>query len=129
MAIVVDEFQQTLGVVTIEDALEEIVGEIADELDVDEVLPMVIEDADGGYSISGVMEVSAANRLLSLDLPESDDYETIAGLVVSTMGAIPKVGAKTRIGNFHITVTQANARQVHRVRIYHASQTANALIK
>ena len=129
MAIVVDEFQQTLGVVTIEDALEEIVGEIADELDVDEVLPMVIEDSDGGYSISGVMEVSAANRQLSLELPESDDYETVAGLVVSTMGAIPKVGAKTRIGRFQIAVTQANARQVHRVRIYYATQTANAIIK
>ena len=129
MAIVVDEFQQTLGVVTIEDALEEIVGEIADELDVDEVLPMVIEDSDGGYSISGVMEVSAANRQLSLELPESDDYETVAGLVVSTMGAIPKVGAKTRIGRFQIAVTQANARQVHRVRVYYATQTANAIIK
>lgn len=129
MAIVVDEFQQTLGVVTIEDALEEIVGEIADELDVDEVLPMVIEDADGGYSISGVMEVSAANRQLSLELPESDDYETIAGLVVSRIGAIPKVGAKTRIGNFQIAVTQANARQVHRVRIYRAPKTTSALTK
>ena len=90
---------------------------------------MVIEDSDGGYSISGVMEVSAANRQLSLELPESDDYETVAGLVVSTMGAIPKVGAKTRIGRFQIAVTQANARQVHRVRIYHASQTTNALTK
>ena len=124
-----DEFQQTLGVVTIEDALEEIVGEIADELDVDEVLPMVIEDADGGYSIAGVMEVSAANRQLSLELPESDDYETIAGLVVSRIGAIPKVGSKTKIGNFQIAVTQANARQVHRVRIYHASKVTNTLTK
>ena len=129
MAMVVDEFKQTHDVVTIEDALEEIVGEIADELDVDEVLPMVIEDADGGYSISGVMEVSAANRQLSLELPESDDYETIAGLVVSRIGAIPKVGAKTSIGNFQIAVSQANARQVHRVRSYHVSKTRTALIK
>lgn len=129
MAIVVDEFQQTLGVVTIEDALEEIVGEIADELDIDEALPMVIEDPDGGYSISGVMEVSAVNRQLSLDLPESDDYETIAGLVVSKIGAIPKVGAKTLIGKFRIAVTQANPRQVFRVRVYIASRSAPAILK
>ena len=129
MGIVVDEFQQTLGVVTIEDALEEIVGEIADELDVDEVLPMVIEDSDGGYSVAGVMEVSAVNRQLSLGLPESDDYETVAGLVVSKLGVIPKVGAKTKIGQYQISVTQANARQVHRVRLSFVSHSAPILSK
>lgn len=117
MAIVVDEFQQTLGVVTIEDALEEIVGEIADELDVDEAMPMYVEDPDGGFSVAGVMEVSTANRLLSFDLPESDDYETIGGLVIATLGAIPKVGAKTKVGKYQFTVTQASARQVVRIRI------------
>ena len=129
MAIVVDEFQQTLGVVTIEDALEEIVGEIADELDVDEVLPMYVEDSEGSFSLSGVMEVAAANRQLSLDLPESDDYETVGGLVISTIGAIPKIGAKTKIGKYQISVTQANARQVQRVRVAISSQTSHHLMK
>jgi putative hemolysin len=114
---IVDEFQQTLGVVTIEDALEEIVGEIADELDVDETLPLFLEDPDGGYSLSGIMEVSAANRLLALDLPESDDYDTIGGLVVSAFCAIPKIGAKTRIGKYQLSVTQADPRHVQRVRL------------
>ena len=117
MAIVVDEYQQTLGVVTIEDALEEIVGEIADELDVDEMMPMYIEDPDGGFSIAGVMEVAAANRQLVLNLPESDEYETVAGLVVSSLGTIPKVGAKTRIGKYQFSVSQATQRQVLRVRV------------
>jgi CBS domain containing-hemolysin-like protein len=117
MAIVVDEFQQTLGVVTIEDALEEIVGEIADELDVDETLPGVVEDPDGGFSIAGVMEVAAVNRQLALELPESDDYETVGGLVVAQLGVIPKVGSKTKVGKFSISVTQANARQVLRIRV------------
>ena len=117
MAIVVDEFQQTLGVVTIEDALEEIVGEIADELDVDEVMPMFIEDPDGGFSIAGVMEVSAANRHMALELPESDEYETIAGLVVSSLGVIPKVGVKTKIGKYNLSVSQATPRQVLRIRV------------
>jgi CBS domain containing-hemolysin-like protein len=117
MAIVVDEFQQTLGVVTIEDALEEIVGEIADELDVDETLPMIVEDPDGGFSIAGVMEVAAVNRQLALELPESDDYETVGGLVVAQLGVIPKVGSKTKVGKFSFSVTQANARQVLRIRV------------
>ncbi len=117
MAIVVDEFQQTLGVVTIEDALEEIVGEIADELDVDEVMPMFIEDPDGGFSIAGVMEVSAANRQMALDLPESDEYETVAGLVVTSLGVIPRVGAKTKIGKYNLSVSQATPRQVLRIRV------------
>lgn len=117
MAIVVDEFQQTLGVVTIEDALEEIVGEIADELDVDEVMPMFIEDPDGGFSIAGVMEVSAANRHMALELPESDEYETVAGLVVSSLGVIPKVGVKTKIGKYNLLVSQATPRQVLRIRV------------
>ena len=117
MAIVVDEFQQTLGVVTIEDALEEIVGEIADELDVDEVMPMFIEDPDGGFSIAGVMEVSAANRQMALELPESDEYETIAGLVVTSLGIIPKVGVKTKIGKYNLSVSHATPRQVLRIRV------------
>ena len=117
MAIVVDEFQQTLGVVTIEDALEEIVGEIADELDVDETMPMFLEDPEGGFSIAGIMEVSAANRQMALDLPETDEYETVAGLVVSSLGTIPKVGLKTRIGKYLVSVSQATPRQVQRIRI------------
>ena len=117
MAIVVDEFQQILGVVTIEDALEQIVGEIADELDVDEAMPMFVEDPDGGFSIAGDMEVSAANRQMALLLPESDDYETVAGLLVSSLGSIPVVGAKTKIGKYQLTVSQATPRQVLRIRV------------
>jgi len=117
MAIVVDEFQQTIGVATIEDALEEIVGEIADELDVDEALPMFVEDPDGGFSIAGEMEVSAANRQMALFLPESEEYETVAGLLLSSLGTIPKVGAKTKIGKYHFSVSQATLRQVLRVRV------------
>ncbi|MEQ1825025.1 MAG: hemolysin family protein [Pirellula sp.] len=129
MAIVVDEFQQTLGVVTIEDALEEIVGEIADELDVDETLPLYVEDPDGGYSLAGVLEVSAANRLLSLDLPESDDYDTVAGLAIATIGTLPKVGAKTKVGKYQLTVTQATARSVQRVRIVWSPVQSPSLTK
>lgn len=117
MAIVVDEFQQTIGVVTIEDALEEIVGEIADELDTDEPEQLFREDADGGYTIAGTLEIANANRLMSLELPESDDYETVAGLIISNLGIIPKIGTKTQVGRYKFTVTQSSARQVQRVHL------------
>ena len=90
---------------------------------------MYVEDSEGSFSLSGVMEVAAANRQLSLDLPESDDYETVGGLVVSTIGAIPKIGAKTKIGKYQISVTQANARQVQRVRVAISTQTSHHLMK
>ncbi len=116
MAVVIDEFQQTIGVVTIEDALEEIVGEIADELDVEVHEPEFREES-GGFSVSAGMEVAAANRAMSLELPESDDYETIAGLLISRLGHIPRVGGKSTVGSYKISVVQATPRQVLRVRI------------
>jgi CBS domain containing-hemolysin-like protein len=115
MAIVVDEFQQTIGVVTIEDALEEIVGEIADELDVEEQKPDFREESDGGFTIAGMLEVASANRAMSLQLPESEDYETVAGMVISHLGELPKPGTKTQIGRYAITVAQANSRQIHSI--------------
>ncbi len=117
MAIVVDEFQQIIGVVTIEDALEEIVGEIADELDVDEEEPKCHEDSDGSYSMAGTLEVAVARRITGMDLPESDEYETVAGMIVSKLGSIPKAGTKLTIGPYQATVLQSTPRQVLKIRI------------
>ena len=63
------------------------------------------------------MEVSVANRQMALELPESDEYETVAGLVVTSLGVIPKVGVKTKIGKYHLSVSQATPRQVLRIRV------------
>jgi CBS domain containing-hemolysin-like protein len=117
MAIVVDEFQQTIGVVTIEDALEEIVGEIADELDEEETKPLYMEEPTGGFSVAGTMEVAAANRQMSLELPESDEYETIAGMVITATRTLPQTGTEIGIGRYNIKVTQSTPRQVARVSI------------
>ena len=89
MAIVLDEFQQTAGVVTIEDALEEIVGEIVDESDEDEEYGIAVID-DQTVEVDGRVMVDDLNETANWDLPESDDYETVAGYVLYHAGLIPR---------------------------------------
>jgi putative hemolysin len=93
MAIVLDEYGGTAGLVTIEDILEEVVGEIVDEYDQDEPAAMTRIDA-ATVEIDARMRVDELNEELGLTLPEVDDYETIGGFVFSTMGHIPQVGER-----------------------------------
>lgn len=111
MAIVLDEFQQTAGVVTIEDALEEIVGEIVDESDQDEETRFEIVD-ESTVIVSGRVMIDDLNDRLHWSLPESDDYETIAGLVLSSLGDIPETGATFEIGEATFEVLQATRQKI-----------------
>jgi len=105
MAIVVDEYGGSIGVVTIEDCLEQIVGEIEDEYDEPE--KRYEEYADGGYLIEGDMEIDSINEQLNLDLP-SGDYESIAGLIISILKKIPAPGDQVIIGGYRLTVKEAS---------------------
>ena len=117
MAIVVDDFSEVLGVVTIEDALEEIVGEIADELDEEENDEIVQHEDGGTVDAQGRVSVEKFNQAVGWDLPESDDYETLAGLVITRLGAIPTEGERLRVGPVEITVRTATDRQVKQLRL------------
>ncbi|MCL4202660.1 MAG: hemolysin family protein [Pirellulaceae bacterium] len=116
LAIVVDEYQTVLGVVTIEDVLEEIVGEIVDESDKDEDdgIRMLSETA---HEVVGNIPIYLLNERLGLDLPESDDYDTLAGLVVSHLGFIPRRGEVAEFGSTRITVLDAQPRVVERLLV------------
>ena len=116
MAIVLDEFQQTAGVVTIEDALEEIVGEIVDESDEDEETRFEIVD-ETTVIVSGRVMIDDLNDRLHWDLPESDDYETIAGLVLSSLGLIPEPGATFEIGDASFEVLQATRQKIEMMEV------------
>ncbi len=112
MAVVVDEHGGCIGLITIEDLLEEIVGEIEDEYDKPEKL--FESYADGGYLIEGDMEIEVINETLNLGLPKGD-YETLGGLIIDKLERIPSVGAQVTVNDYRLTVKEASKRQIQSV--------------
>ena len=114
MAVVVDEYGGSTGVVTLEDILEEIVGEIQDEHD---RTPASVERLpDGSYLIQARTNVDELNEALDWNLPK-EDYETVAGLVLATVHRIPRKGEEFQVPGYAITVLEADARRVTVVKI------------
>ncbi|MCA9191406.1 MAG: HlyC/CorC family transporter [Planctomycetales bacterium] len=117
MAIVLDEYHQFQGVVTIEDALEEIVGEIADELDLEEDSELIYDEANHLIEAQGKVPIESISHFLGVQIPESDDYDTIGGLVVHRLSQIPAVGTTVEVYGMRITVLRATKRLIQRVRL------------
>ena len=115
IAVVVDEFGGTAGIITIEDVTEEIVGEIIDEYDVDEVTDSKIDDKT--FTLLGRNYVEEINKKYKLKLPESDDYETISGLLLSFLEDIPKKDDIVKIESFHFTITNVNKTTIQEVNL------------
>ena len=112
MAIVVDEYGGCTGLTTVEDLLEEIVGEIEDEYDKPE--KQFETYAEGGYLIDAQMEIDAINETLKLQLP-TGDYETLAGLVLDRLATIPQPGEQVVVDNVRLTVKETSRRQIQSV--------------
>ncbi len=119
LAVVVDEYGGTEGIVTMEDLLEEIVGEIEDEYDAP--VTSVVVNADGSYVFSGLLTPAEAGRYVpELDeLKEDDDFDTIAGFVLSLLGYIPEKGAQPEAIFKHLkfTVLEMDDRRISRIRL------------
>jgi putative hemolysin len=113
-AIVVDEYGGTAGLVTIEDLLEEIVGEIRDEYDV-EVEP-VIDETDGSFVFSGRTHVRELAERLKLDV-EGEGYETVGGYLLAHVGRVPAVGETFDLDGLSVEVLEAERRRITRVRV------------
>ena len=115
LAAVVDEYGGTVGIVTIEDLLEEIVGEIADEFD-QAVIPFRKLGEDH-YLINARTKVESLNEALNLDLPPGD-YETLAGFIISQLGDLPRAGEQLRWRNVRFVVRSAEARSIKEVELF-----------
>ena len=115
IAIVVDSYGGTSGLVTIEDILEEIVGEIDDEYDVEEIKDIVKID-ENTWIVNGFVKVDTLIDDYAFDLPEGD-YETIAGLVISTLAKIPVQGQKLNISNYKFEMVEVTNKKVKKIKI------------
>jgi putative hemolysin len=116
MAVVVDEYGGATGVITIEDILEEIVGEIEDEYDRSEA-ELITPEPDGSFRVVAKADVERVNEELKLNLPTAEDYESIAGLILDRVKRIPEVGEEITFGKVSITITGASERSIEEVRL------------
>ncbi len=122
LVVVVDEYGAAVGIVTIEDIVEQIVGEIQDEHD---RTPDSVERLpDGSYRVAGRAAIDELNEALEWDLPKGD-FETVAGLVLATVHRIPLVGEVFQVGRYAFTVLEADSRRVLTVRITPGSPKPN----
>jgi magnesium and cobalt transporter len=112
IAIVVDEYGGVAGLVTIEDVLEQIVGDIEDEYDYDESEDNILQEKGGVYRVKAQTEIADFNAALGASFSD-EEFDTVGGLVTNAFGHLPKRGESVEIGGFRFQVTRADSRRVH----------------
>ena len=121
LAMVIDEYGGVAGLVTVEDILEEIVGEIEDEDTAEEEVVQIVEAHDGYYDVLGSTEVGKIERLFDCEI-EDDDFTTIAGLVINELGTVPKPGTQLNLRGLDVEVLEADERRIARLRLRRAPE-------
>ncbi|PWH05374.1 hypothetical protein DEO23_12345 [Brachybacterium endophyticum] len=116
LAVVVDEYGGTSGIVTLEDVIEEIVGEVSDEHDDDEP-ERFLPDGEDGWSVSGLMRPDEIRRELGVRVAESSEYDTLGGLVMDTLHRVPSRGDVLETGGLRLEVLEMDGRRVDQVRL------------
>ncbi len=125
LAMVIDEYGGVAGLVTVEDILEEIVGEIEDEDTESEEVIEIVEANDGYYEVLGSTEIGKIERLFDMEI-EADDFTTIAGLVISESGYVPRAGEQLTFRNLNVEVLEADNRRIARLRLRRAPEESPA---
>ena len=115
LAVVVDEFGGTSGIVSLEDIVEEITGDIEDEHDNQKYVAKQL--ADGDYMLSARLEIEKVNELFGLELPESDDYMTVCGLILHEYQSFPKLNEVVQIGRFQFKIVKNTMTKIELVRL------------
>jgi magnesium and cobalt transporter len=123
MAIVVDEYGSTSGLLTIEDVLEEIVGEIDDEHDPLEAEP-IQKQGDSRYQVRALTRIEEFNEYFETDLLD-EEYDTVGGLVIHELGRMPRRGESVSVDGFHFRVVQADRRRVHTLEVLRQNAPAD----
>jgi magnesium and cobalt transporter len=116
MAIVIDEYGGVAGLVTIEDVLEQIVGEIDDEHDEASEATLIAAQADGHFVVDALTPISDFNERFGADF-DDDEYDTIGGLVTAAIGHLPEAGEELTLGRFGFRVARADARRLHALHV------------
>ncbi|MFZ3174674.1 MAG: transporter associated domain-containing protein [Thiobacillus sp.] len=116
IAIVVDEYGGVAGIVTIEDVLEQIVGDIEDEYDFDETEDNIIRENEGVYRVKAGTEIDDFNQTLGANFSD-EEFDTVGGLVVSRFGHLPKRGESVQFDGFLFSILRADSRRLHAVRV------------
>ena len=122
IAIVVDEYGGVSGLVTIEDVLEQIVGDIDDEYDFDEAEDNIILDRTGRYRVKATTEIADFNEKLGVKFSD-DDFDTVGGLVVNLFGRVPKRGERVDARGLSFQVLRADSRRLHVLLVDHTKST------
>jgi magnesium and cobalt transporter len=114
MAIVIDEYGGTAGILTLEDIIEEIIGEIMDEYDAEQKL--IVEHEDGSISVNARLDVEKLEDFLEVEFPEGD-FESVGGFIISLLGKVPETNEKVVYDHLEIEIEAATSRKIDRVRI------------
>ncbi len=115
LAVVVDEYGGTAGVVTLEDVVEELVGEVSDEHD--RTRPGIVRRGDGSWVVPGLMRPDEVRQRTAVDLPDGQAYETVGGLVMARLGRVPRAGDEVRVTGAVLRVERMDGRRVERLRL------------
>ncbi len=124
MALVVDEYGGVSGLVTIEDVLEEIVGEIEDEHDIEED-NNIVSHGEGVYTVQALTEIDEFNAFFKSDF-RNDKFDTIGGIVMNAFGYMPQRGEEIELGNFLIKISRSDHRRIHSLRVIRVAVTASS---
>jgi magnesium and cobalt transporter len=116
MAIVVDEYGGVAGLVTIEDVLEQIVGDIEDEYDFDESEDNIVRESSGHWRVKAQTEIGDFNRAFGTDFSD-EDFDTVGGLIIDRFGRLPKRGESVTIGGLRFQVLRADSRRLHALQV------------
>jgi len=122
MAIVVDEYGGVSGLVTIEDVLEQIVGDIEDEYDFDEAEDNIIREVGGRHRVKAQTEIGDFNAHFGTDYAD-DEFDTVGGLVLQAFGRLPKRGESTAIGDLRFRVVRADSRRLYTLQVEPVANT------